>query len=66
MAKIWEPQSIEVYRSWCEVILDEASDGLSDWETSFIESIGGQLNNNRQLTQRQAEILERIYSEKTS
>lgn len=66
VAKIWEPLNIEVYKDWLATIEDEASDKLSSWETDFIESIGLWLRSGRQLTQKQAEILERIYADKTS
>ena len=66
MAKIWEPQSIQVYEDWVRAIMEEASDNLSDWENTFVVSISNQLEMCRQLSQKQAEILERIYAEKTS
>ena len=65
MADIWRPQPIEVYQSWVDAIYDEASDNLTTWETNFVESIGGRLAFGNNLTERQAEILERIYTEKT-
>lgn len=65
MAAIWTPQSIEVYKSWVDAIMDEASDKLNSWETEFIESIGTQLLAQRNLSIKQANILERIYTEKT-
>lgn len=66
MSKIWEPQSIEVYVGWCDTIKEEVSEKLSQWEFDFVISISLQLANNNQLTEKQAKILERIYSEKTS
>lgn len=65
MAKIWEPQPIEVYKDWVESILSEASDELSDWESSFVENIGKRLDYGNNLTQLQAEKLESIYANKT-
>lgn len=65
MAKLWQPQDIEVYKSWVEAILDEASNKLSNWEVDFINSIASQLDNNRNLSEKQADIVERIYSERT-
>jgi hypothetical protein len=65
MAEIWKPLDIQVYKDWVSAILTEASDSLSDWESGFVDSIEGQLNRGRILSQKQAEILERIYSEKT-
>jgi len=65
MAKIWEPLNIEVYKSWCEAIQEEASDDLNDWEISFIESIYQRLNKNQNLTENQDKKLEDIYAAKT-
>jgi hypothetical protein len=65
MAKLWQPQDISVYKSWVEAILDEASNKLSNWEVDFINSIASQLDNNRNLSEKQADIVERIYSERT-
>lgn len=65
MAEMWKPQSIDVYRDWLTALAEEASDNLSDWETTFLDSIGLRLLDGKDLTQRQAEILERIYTEKT-
>ena len=39
--------------------------GLSDWELNFIMSIKRQLEEGRNLSIKQMEILERIYEEKT-
>jgi hypothetical protein len=38
---------------------------LSTWETDFIESLVIQREAGRRLSEKQAEILERIYAEKT-
>jgi len=38
---------------------------LTEWEEDFITSIAVQFNERRRLTDRQFEILERIYAEKT-
>ena len=38
---------------------------LTPWEISFMESITKQFKRTRRLTERQIEILERIYSQKT-
>lgn len=65
MAKMWEPKSKVLLQQWIDDIVEESSDNLSDWENSFIESIQIQLNNRGQLSERQEEILERIYAEKT-
>lgn len=66
MAEMWRPKEIEVYRAWVESIKDESSDSLNDWETDFIDSIENRLDQNRNLTQGQAEKLESIYADKTS
>lgn len=65
MAKIWEPQDIEIYKSWVSAILDEASDNLNDWESNFVTNIQYQLIRGKILTQPQADKLESIYTDKT-
>lgn len=65
MAVQWKPQSIEVYESWTDTILDEVSEALNEWEFNFVTSIKNQLIMCRQLSEKQATILEKIYSEKT-
>lgn len=65
MAEIWKPQPKETYESWCDALYNEASEKLSDWEIDFITSIKNQLQY-RDLSEKQANILERIYAEKTS
>jgi hypothetical protein len=64
MAEIWKPLERSIYQDWVDSILEEASDDLNEWESNFIESVNNQLKYN-DLSQKQAEILERIYSEKT-
>lgn len=66
MARIWEPQPIKVYEEWIKDIVDEASDKLNDWESSFIESLAARLFRGQNLTQNQAEKLEQIYTKHTS
>ena len=66
MAEIWKPQSLDVYRSWINDIVLQASDNLSDWENSFIANITMQLDNMHTLTEAQAETLEKIYVKHTS
>lgn len=65
MAQIWKPLDIDTYLTWIRTIQDEASDELSNWESSFIDSIYGHLMNGRNLSERQAVKLESIYAEKT-
>lgn len=52
------------FAAWIEMINDEGR-GLSPWETSFMESVTEQWERSKFLTDRQQEIIERIYSEKT-
>jgi hypothetical protein len=65
MAEMWKPKPIEVYQQWIDDILTEASDELTDWETTFISDIEGKLLKKRDLSERQAEVLEKIYVEYT-
>jgi len=65
MPPIWQPQSREVYQHWIDTILEEASDELNDWESSFIANIQTTLSIYGKLTEAQAEKLENIYAEKT-
>ena len=65
MSQIWKPQPIAIYMSWCEAIMDEASEELNNWESNFITSIHARLASKTPLTEKQANILERIYTEKT-
>lgn len=44
---------------------DHATKPLSAWETSFMESITDQWDRTGSLSERQLEILEHIYAEKT-
>lgn len=61
-----EEELLQTHRYWLQVINDEALDACSQWEQEFLESIEQRLNKwNKPLTDRQAEILERIYAEKT-
>lgn len=66
MPPIWQPKDQALLQSWIDAIVEEASDKLSSWETEFIDSIQAQLLKRGQLSQKQEEILERIYAEKTS
>lgn len=51
-------------QSWIEKIQTEGKN-LSKWEESYVEDIASQLEDRGTLSERQIEILERIYSEKT-
>ena len=50
--------------AWIETIQDTGVN-LTKWEEEFCESVHERRNSGRCLTQRQVEILERIYAEKT-
>lgn len=65
MAAIWKPQPISVYKDWAEAIIDEASDKLNSWETTFVNSIYERLQSGNNLSEAQANKLEHIYAEKT-
>ncbi len=57
-----------IYRSWIDACLNESKKRLTKWEEDFLESISDQLDQTGSLSERedgQAEILERIYTEKT-
>jgi len=66
MGEIWRPLHRKIYQHWIDVILEEASDDLDSWESSFIASIQQYLYMGKDLTEPQAEKLESIYVEKTS
>lgn len=46
--------------------LETPSKTLTKWEENFLESIADQFKTRHSLSERQFEILDRIYSEKTS
>jgi hypothetical protein len=58
-------------RQWDEKTLRELikkclhdGENLTDWEIEFLESLSNQLDRNGQLSPRQEEILDRIYTNK--
>ena len=55
----------EVLQHWVDTIQEEGR-RLTSWEEEFVDSIAERLANRRSLSERQMEILERIYAEKTS
>lgn len=63
MADSWKSENIEVYVQWADYILNHGKD-VSLWEQGFVKDIRKTLNL-KNLSQKQAEILERIYAEKT-
>ena len=66
MPPIWKPTDPKTLRYYIDTILEEAEDKLNDWERNFIDSIDKGLERYGKLSQRQEEILERIYADKTS
>ena len=58
-----KPHPEYVYQDWVDRILVEAK--LTQWEQDFVDSINRQLRLGVKLSARQAEGLERIYSERT-
>lgn len=56
-------QSKEVLKQWITAVNDEGRK-LTDWEVQFMESITEQFDNSGGLSEKQEEILEKIYVEK--
>lgn len=54
---------VDVQREWIEACLE--SSRITSWEQGFLESLSEDLDNGWELSERQAEILERIYNERT-
>ena len=52
-----------VHMEWIERCL--AADKLTEWEQDFVTSVKAYLERKGSLSSRQAEILEKIYAEKT-
>lgn len=55
----------EVVRDWIDRINDEGVN-LSDWEKQFMESVTDQFGRRGTISDKQEEIVERIYTEKVS
>ena len=58
------PGDDETLEHWLTVIEEEGRD-LSKWEEDFIESLREQWDRGRWMSERQREILERIYADQT-
>lgn len=58
------PLTREAIRAMLEA-LENPSKELTKWEQQFLESIADQFESRGTLTERQQEILDRIYTEKT-
>lgn len=54
----------DVLSEWITAVNEDGL-GLTDWELNFMESITDQFERTNSLSERQIEILERIYVEKT-
>jgi uncharacterized membrane-anchored protein len=58
-------QKSSVIKDWIDRVNSEGRN-LTKWEENFMESITEQFENSGSLSDRQEEILEKIYAEKTS
>lgn len=65
MPKPWSSQPREVLEEWLKACLWVKYSKLTDWERDFCTSLEDQLERRGTLTQKQQEILERIYAERT-
>lgn len=65
MSKLWEPPDRETLDHWISAIETEASEDLSQWESSFMESIHRQFDAGRTLSRAQVDSLEKIYAART-
>lgn len=52
---------LEAIQTAAKVGTDRGGIELTEWEEQFIESIEGQLDKKRQLSERRLEILEKLY-----
>jgi hypothetical protein len=57
-------QKSGVIRDWIELINTEGI-GLTEWEECFMESLADQFDRSGSISDRQEEILERIYTNRT-
>ena len=56
-------EAYRIYGQW--IAACESSDKLTEWESNFVSSVKIYLEKNGKLSPKQADILERIYAEKT-
>jgi len=54
----------KLHHAWIDACVNESKKRLSKWEEDFLTSISDQLTNTGSLSEKQVEILERIYTEK--
>lgn len=59
------PDDQTLWRGWIDTCLNEATKPLSKWEQDFLQSISDDLTFKGTLSEKQVEVLERIYTEKT-
>lgn len=57
-------QNLKTIQYWAETIQNEGKN-LSKWEEDFVESLSDQIREKFWISEKQEEILERIYAEKT-
>jgi uncharacterized membrane-anchored protein len=57
-------QPIKVIKDWIHLIQTEGQD-LTSWEEDFVESLNEQIKRSGRISERQEEILDKIYTEKT-
>lgn len=65
MSVIFVPKPKEVLLHWVSE-LDKVWSTLNDWETHFVAGLSFRIKNGEKISQRQQEVLEKIYAEKTS
>lgn len=66
MAEMWKPKSLDVYKGWLDALETEASDKLTNWESSFVANIRMRVDSGYTLTEPQEEVLEKLYVRYTS
>jgi hypothetical protein len=54
----------EIHKMWVKRCLEDGK-GITSWEDSFLTSLETQLEKGKELSEKQIDILERIYSDKT-
>lgn len=57
-------EAYRVHMEWIEQI-EVMGDGVTEWEENFVSSVKEQLEKKGSLSPKQAEILERIYANRT-
>lgn len=60
-------RDMEKDQAFCKRIVGdllELEEGLTEWEIDFLESLSSQLEEGRTLTERQKEVLDRVYEDR--